>query len=227
MALPTPVISYYWDGYNIFTTYSVNVSATRGILDVPKMKDVLKYSWPDQPGESVDLTAPQFDPKEFSMDFWIQGTTLLDCQQKMNTFIKALILPIAATGTHRLQIDVDSVTPLVYQVYCPEGVSSNIRFNPASRIISFTVKFREPEPVKRVYRWTAVPYLVGFSMVASKPINFYWGDATMTADQISDTVLTINHTYTTTGTKYIIITGDLAAISYLSTTATLVCDKLL
>lgn len=227
MAIPTPTIQYSLDGNLLHTVYGVYVQATRGLLDLPKMKDPIKYSSPDLPGDIVDLASPQFEAKEFYLDCMVQATSILDGIQKVNTFLKALIAPIATIGTHRLQITVDASSYLVYQVYCPDAVAINQRFIRSSQTLTFSVKLREPEPVKKIYKWTAPPYACTISVQASKPLNIYWGDATMNADLTPDTVNTIAHTYGSTGVKWIIITGDVDSISYLSTTATLVWEKLI
>lgn len=226
MALPAPTITFSIDGNLLHTTYGVYVRETRGILDLPKMKDPVKYNWPDLPGESIDLTNPLFEPKEFYLDCFISATSVLDFTQKLNTFLKAIINPIA-TGTHRLHVQIDAVTAVVYQVYLPDGAAANIRFRRSAGIGTFTLKFREPEPVKKIYKWSAPPYAVTFTTVSSKPINIYWGDNTITPDLAIDQAVTSNHTYSSTGVKWIILTGDLESISYLTTTATLVWDKLL
>lgn len=226
MALPTPTITYYLDGVS-FTTYSVYVSATRGIVDLPKMKEPVRFSAQDLPGEYVDLSAPQFDVKEFSLDCWIQATSILDFMTKVNTFFKALILPNSSTGTHRLQISIDSSSPLVYQVYCPDGAPVNARFSQHAQVGTFTLKLREPEPVKKIYKFSVPGYTVSFSIVCTKPVNFYWGDLTATKDILAATSTAVPHAYGSPGWKYIILTGDMESITYLTTTATLVWDKLL
>jgi hypothetical protein len=227
MALPTPTISYLFDGNALHSTYGVYVSGTKGILDLPKMKVPQRYSWPDLPGESVDLVSPQYDVKEFSLDCWMQATSILDFTTKLNSFIKALISPVANTGTHRLQINIDSSTVLLYQVYCADGLAANIRFKADAQIGTFTVRFREPEPMKRIYKHTVPSYSLSITIVASKSLNVYWGDGTMSADLAPDITNVVSRFYGSTGVKYIIITGDIDSISYISTTATILWDKLL
>lgn len=227
MALPTPTIQYSLDGNLLHSVYGVYVQATRGLLDLPKMKEPVKYSWPDLPGEAIDLSNPQFESKEFYLDCMVQATSILDGMQKVNTFLRALIQPVATIGTHRLQITVDSTTYLVYQVYCPDAIAINQRFIRASQVLTFSVKLREPEPVKKIFSWTVPGYTVTISVQATKPLNIYWGDGTMNADLTPDVVNTINHTYGTTGKKWIIVTGDMESITSLSSTATLVWEKLI
>lgn len=226
MATFTPTIAYYLDG-TAFSTYGVYVQSTVGITDMPKMKELTKFSSPDLPGEYVDLTAPMLDVKDFTLNCWVKGTNALDLTQKINTFIKALVTPVANVGTHRLHIAIDALSPLVYQVYCPDGMAVNVKFKNNETVATFSVKLREPEPMKRVYRWSSPPTTCSFSIVTSKPVNIYWGDNTATKDIAINSTQTPARTYSGSGNKFIIITGDLDSISYLSTTATLVWDKLL
>lgn len=220
MALPTPTITYFLDGYSLHSYFGIYVKSTKGILDLPKMKPLIRHSWPDSPGESVYLRAPQFEAKEFSLDCFIQATSIFDFTQKLNTFLSAVTTPVPNVGTHRLQININASNPLVYQVYCPDGINVNARFSPNAQIGTFTIKFRCPEPLAKVCKYTAPPTTLTVNFGSVKRATIYWGDGTMNSDLLPYQSYTFNHTYSASGTYYIIIAGDVDSIFLLTGTGT-------
>lgn len=219
-------VSYYINGVN-FTTYGVKVSGSRGLIDVLKMKEPDRITWPDHHGEVVDLAAPRYESREITLECWIKASN----STAFITAVQSFAAAFQQAGLQRLMVDVNddspSRKPLVYQVYLQDEISVSKRWSPASMIGSFTLKLREPEPVKRVYSFTAATgsMTVTMAVATSEPVNIYWGDGDddLNADTSSGT---ISHTYSTAGTYYIILSGVIEDITSVTTTATLVWSRL-
>ena len=92
----------------------------------------------------------------------------------------------------------------------------------------FTIKLREPEPVKRVIKYTSTgeaTKTVTLTITSPRLVNIYWGDGSHTFD-VSGTSQVVTHNYTAKGDYYIVITGNIDEISSLTHNGTLVWSKL-
>ena len=59
---------------------------------------------------------------------------------------------LRADGTQRLYIGIHPTKPLVYEVYSEDGIAPSKRWHDEMMIGTFTLKLKEPDPVKRVIR---------------------------------------------------------------------------
>ena len=219
-------VTYYINGVS-FDTLGVRVSASRGILSALKLKDPVKVAWPDQHGEAMDLSKPRYDSREITLDCYIAAAT----PTAFILAVQAFIAAFQKTGLQQLQIDVNDgvVTrkPLLYYVYMHGNIDITKRWNSAKQIGTFSLQLREPEPIKRVYSFAAVTGAMdlAFTLTTTDPVNIYWGDGSVITDVVTASG-EVEHTYTTEGTFYIVITGVIDSISAVTTTATLVWTKL-
>lgn len=219
-------VTYYINGVT-FDSLGVKVSGSKGLLDGLKLKDPVKVTWPDTHGEVVDLAAPRYESREIQLECFITAATptafILAAQAFVAAFQKA--------GLQRLMIDVNdgeaTRKPLVYEVYLAEEVDFSKKWRASKMTGTFTLKLREPEPVKRVYKFVASAgdMQVTMTITSAEPVNVYWGDGTSRMDVVTGTGQ-ISRTYTTEGTFYIVITGVIENITNVVTTATLVWSRL-
>lgn len=217
-------IQYYINGY-LFSSGGVYVSKSTGIVDGLKMKEPFKMSWPDHHGDVVDLDTPRYEAREITLDCFIKATNKEDFLSKVQAFIARFML----SGTQRLMIIVDSSKPLVYEVYCQTEIDVVKTWSDTAMIGTFALKLKEPEPVKRVYKFIAATGVmsVNIAITTTDPINIYWGDGLKTYDVVTASG-TITHTYASAGTYYIVITGVIDNITNITVSAntTLVWSKL-
>ncbi|KWW31666.1 MAG: Phage tail protein [bacterium P3] len=71
-----------------------------------------------------------------------------DFIQKWNEFLSIF----DSDGTQRLMVDVQPTKPLVYEVYLEDEMDAEKRWSDSAMVGTFTIKLKEPDPVKRVNR---------------------------------------------------------------------------
>lgn len=128
---------------------------------------------------------------------------------------------------HRLTIDIHPTKALVYEVYLPDGTDISKEWNDSKMVGTFSLKLKEPEPVKRVlkhFRVNENSKTVTITLTTEKLVNIYWGDGTTTQDVYG--TQTITHDYSENGEYYVIVTGVIEDIAKFSTNAIIVWNKL-
>ena len=219
-------ITYKLDGIDI-KTYNVYISASDGLLSRPKPKANTSVDWADYNGTVVDLTKRLYESREIELDCFIKADTQADFLLKCNTFLALF----DAVGTRRLEVFVDNEAtpkPLVFEVYSSDNISISKKWSSATMAGTFSIKLKEPEPIKKVLKYTRTSdanKTVSITVTSAKLLNIYWGDISHTYD-VSGTAQTVTHNYAANGTFYIIVTGNIDEITSLTTTGTVVWNKL-
>lgn len=204
-------MNYTIDGHNL-KEFGIYVSASKGVIDGLKLKTPKAFDWDGYHGQQVDLSAPRYDSREIELECWMDASGKTDLIQKANAFFALLSVP----GTHRLMINTGDPKPLVYDVYWRDGISISKKWRVGQIIGTFILKLVEPDPVKRVLKWTGMG-MVSITVNSPKVLSISWGDGAKTANVSGEQ--TITHYYTQSGTFYIIVAGVVTEISSFSTTA--------
>ena len=217
------MIYYYINGVD-FTTDGVYVSASKGIIGGMKLRQAVRQEWPDYHGEVVDMAAPRYEARDITLECFMKATTKETFLSAVQTFLGRWM----TAGMKRLMIIVDSTKPLVYDVYLTQGPEIEKKWNDATMVGTFSLKLREPEPVKRIYRFTAAAeaLTVSVTVTSAKAVTIYWGDGGVTNDVVTGSGAQ-SHTYAAAGTYYISIAGVIEDITGVTTGATLIWTKLL
>ena len=216
-------LEYYLNGVN-FKEYDVRVSSSNGILDRPAIKKPYSVDWPSEHGEVVDLTARRFEARDITLACFIHAKSKIDFVTKFNNFLAQF----DPDGTQRLMIDIHPTRPLVYEVYLQNAVAISKRWNDNLMVGTFTLKLREPQPVKRVVRHQktgGATATLSITLTSAKPLTIYWGDGSATYDVDGESV-TVEHTYTSDGIFYAVITGVIEQITDFETNGIIVWSKL-
>lgn len=232
-------LTYLLDGVD-FKEYGVCVSSSKGLVDGLKMKEPRKVEFDGYHGTAIDLSRPRFDEREITLECFITATGgKLEFVRKVKAFIDlfsarhkapngaTLNADLCQAGRHRLMVDIHPVKALVYEVYLPDGTNVEKTWNDASMTGTFTLKLREPEPVKKVLkhiRTNSGNAHTEFTITTTKLINVYWGDGT-TSQDIYGTGVTVGHTYAENGEYFIIITGVIEDIEAFTTGDIVIWDK--
>ena len=218
------VIKYYLDGID-FHQYGVFVSASDGLTSQPKMKSPMSLNWDNYHGEMVDLRKKYYESRIIKLECFVKASGPVDFISKVNAFQELFAKP----WTRRLSVVLDGNEPLLYEVYCEDGIEMKSRWSKDTMVGTFTLTLKEPEPVKRVYKFNrqSAGDILTMTITSNKMVNIYWGDGSHTFDTYG-TLVELGHSYTENGTYYIVVTGDIDEIGTgdIDTNATLVWNKL-
>ena len=209
----TPVTPFIIDGNALWEVYGIIVQRSEGIGDIPKRKPTMAVDWEDAHGEAIDLTSVYFESKEIKLNCWMMATTKLELQEKFQTFTNAIM----TAGIHRLHIGIDpnSLKPLIYQFYVDDKITVKKDWYDQVYCYEFNLNLREPDPVKRIYRYAASNVSIRATLTTSKPVNIFWGDGTADYNVVG-TSKTVDHVYGSLGTYFILVNGEIDSITSLT-----------
>ena len=216
-------ITYYLDGIDL-RSYGVYVSASSGLIGRPKVKEPVKQSWKTHHGDVVDLSKRYYESREITLDCFIKTVSKEDFILKTNAFLGLFDLP----NTRRLMVVVDANKPLVYEVYLSGDIDLKKTWRDTEMVGTFSLELTEPAPIKKVIRHTRedeATKTLSVTITTSKVVDIFWGDGAVTYD-VYGTAQTVTHDYSTNGTYYAIVAGCIDEITSLTTTGTVLWNKL-
>ena len=225
------VIKYLLDGVD-FKDYGISVSKSKGLVDIPKLKEPNSVEFSGYHGKAVDLYMPRFQQREITLECFIKAENgQMAFVQQLSSF--AALWTQKRTGNmpaglHELTVMIGTMKPLIYMVYLGEGAAVEKTWNDNRMVGTFSLKLIEPEPVKKVIKHlcldeeTAVTYI---TLSTEKRVNIYWGDGTMDSD-ISGNDIKIKHRYAANGDYFIVITGVIESIAKTETNDIIIWEKL-
>lgn len=187
-----------------FASFGITVSGSLGVLDMPKAKDTLTVDIPGKSGVRAFDTKPAYQAREIILECWIKAATA----DLFNENVLAFKTLLASAGTKQLVIS-GFAKPLVYMVQCNEGFV--IRKKWAQGVVrgTFELKLMDLFPVKRVLKYDVLSAPDTLTIQDLHPTDnywkIYWGDGTATVDLPAGLLDSIEHEYTSTGVKYIVI----------------------
>ena len=216
-------VKYYIDGVDL-KTYGVSVSGSEGLLSRPKIKAPVSMSWEGYHGDVIDVSKRRYESRQISIDCFIVANDNIDLIAKFNAFAAVF----DKTGLRQLLVSVEPAEPLAYMVLLEESIDIKKIWGETQVVGTFTLNLREPEPVKKVLRYTrsdVASKTVSITVTSAKMLNIYWGDGTFTYD-VSGTAVTVTHDYAVNGRFYIVVTGNIEEITSLTSTGAIVWNKL-
>lgn len=216
-------LTYSIDGTD-FKNWDIYVSESLGLLDRPKMKTPISVDWPDYHGEIVDLENKVLQPREITLNCFMKANGKIDFVTKLNKFLDVF----SKSGTQRLRLDIDPTKPLIYEVYNENGIAINKRWNDDLMVGTFTLKLKEPDPVKRIVRHQRLSNdtkTLTITLTSTKAVTIFWGDGTQTND-VYGTDVTTSHEYASDGIFYAVIAGVIEDITDFSTNGNIVWNKI-
>lgn len=219
-------ITYLLGGQNL-KDMGITVESSEGVLDLPKLKTPASSEWPDYHGKVIDLTDKRVEEREITLNCWMKAAGKIDFTERLNRLYDIL----REDGTHRLYIGIHPTKPLVYEVYSEDGVAPSKRWHDEMMIGTFSLKLKEPDPVKRVIRHqrrSNATKTVSVAFNSTKMVNIYWGDGTKTEDVYGNHTgaNAITHDYATDGIYFVIVAGVIEEITDFTTNGIIVWNKL-
>lgn len=216
-------LSYSIDGTD-FKNWNIYVSESNGLLDRPKLKKPLSVDWDDYHGEIIDLQNKRIEAREITLNCFMHATGKINFVTKLNEFLEVF----QKNGTQRFMVDIHPTKPLVYEVYNENGIAISKRWNNDIMVGTFTLKLKEPDPVKRVVRHQRISdttKTLSITLTTTKAVTIHWGDGTKSED-IYGAGVTVTHTYMNNGTYYAIVAGVIEDIESFTTNGIVVWNKL-
>lgn len=141
--------NYYLDNINLRTTYGIEVQKTTGLFDIPKRKDPVAYSWPDENGEQAFLDTDDivFEPRDIVLQCFIKADSEAAFHNKYNKFWGDFMT--ASTETNKLHYLRHPYSPYIYECYIKDGTVFNrmTKFNSNKAVGTFYITLREPVPI--------------------------------------------------------------------------------
>ncbi len=219
-------LEYYLNGVN-FREMGIRVESSNGVTDLPKLKQAASVDWPDYHGKVVDLANKRYEEREITLNCWLKASGKIDFVERVNRLFDIL----REDGTARLMISIHPTKPLLYEVYAPDGIAFNKRWHDDKMIGTFSLKLKEPDPVKRVVRHQRINYAsreVTIALKTDKVVTVYWGDGSVSEDIYGDYTgtKTLKHTYAENGVYYVIVAGVVEEITDFSTNGIIVWNRL-
>jgi hypothetical protein len=202
--------------------YGIYVSGSEGILGSPKLKKLTTFSWDSHHGESVDLKSKLYEPREITLSCFLSARTAEEFILNFTAFRQLFEKP----GTCRLEINAIPDKPMLYEVYCKDGIDVSKAWSEDTMTGTFKLKLIEPEPVKRILKFVRSSSRTAINLVllSNKVVSIYWGDGTVDHD-VMGSASPIKHTYSADGDYYIVIAGNIDEVNTTSN-ATIVWNKL-
>ncbi len=215
-------LAYSIDGVDL-KEWDIYVSDSIGLLDRPKLKAPLKVNWDDYHGEVVDLDNKRVEAREITLKCFMKASGKLDFANKLNTFLDVF----SRDGTQRLFVDSHPTKPLIYEVYAADSVNISKRWNDELMVGTFSLRLREPDPVKRVIRHQRISdstRTLTMNFDSSRMVIVYWGDGTQ--ECVYGDNIELTHEYAQNGIYYAVIAGVIEKIENFTTNGIIVWNKL-
>jgi hypothetical protein len=215
-------VNYLIDGIN-FKEWDITVSESNGLLDLPKLKTPFSINWPDYHGQVIDLSRKRIEYREIELKCWMEASSKMSFVSKLNSFLDIF----RKDGTQRLTVDIHPTKPLLFEVYNESGIALSKRWKNDLMIGEFSLKLKEPDPVKRVVRHQRISEAtktLTITLTSDKAVTIYWGDGSK--EEMHGTDISRSHQYTKDGIYYAIIGGVIEDITDFSTTGILVWSRL-
>lgn len=203
------LVEYSFNGKK-FRDFGVYVSASEGLLDKPKPKSRKTYDWAEYHGKVVDTTAPRYDERSITLHCW----TYAESWHEMKAKVDDLLSELDKQGLCRMLVEFGK--ELVFDVYLAEGVEIKKKFSQGRTLGEFSIKLKEPNPIKKVLKYTGTKLTLNFTAKS-------WVDIKINHEAITSEKGAVKITKTLPrGTHYITIAGNLEDITGLTTNAEII-----
>lgn len=160
-------INWSINGKN-FESFGIKVAASRGLGDDLKQKERQSYNWPGRNGKQYNLNSvPKYEERVIELDCYIVGDNWDVMVNKFNSFSSEF----AKVGTQRFIVEIFSYKPRVYDVLLSDKTVLSEVKQEGQSFGTFTLKFVEPEPIKKVLYSESTTLQLSFNTPSSVIIN--------------------------------------------------------
>ncbi|WP_024568747.1 phage tail family protein [Elizabethkingia anophelis] len=160
-------INWSINGKN-FESFGIKVSSSRGLGDDLKQKERQSYNWPGRNGRQYNLNSkPKYEERIIELDCFIVGN---DWDLMVNQF-NLFTSEFSKIGTQRFIVEVFSFRQRVYDIILSDKTVLNEVKQEGQNFGTFTLKFVEPEPIKKILYTESTNLQLSFNTPSSVIIN--------------------------------------------------------
>ena len=156
-----------------FKDFGVYVSESIGLVGLLESKNVTQYDWAEYHGIAPDLRKPKFKERTIELKCFIRGN---NWEELFNSFMMFVIKEFSKPGTQRLHVEPFGFKTLPYEVYIKDEVKPEKQFSDGEMFATFSLKFIEPNPIKRVLKTSLDTFKLSYEIDSETEIFF--GDGT-------------------------------------------------
>lgn len=156
-----------------FKDFDVYVSESIGLVGLLESKNITQYDWAEYHGIAPDLRKPKFKERTLELKCFIRGN---NWEELFNNFMTFVIGEFSKPGTQRIHIEPFGYKVLPYEVFMKDEVKPEKQFYDGEMFATFSLKFIEPNPIKRVLKTTLDTFKLSYDIDSETEIFF--GDGT-------------------------------------------------
>lgn len=165
-------VIYSINGKN-FKEFEVYVSDSTGLVGLLPRKDIKQYDWAEYHGISPDLSKPKFKEREIELKCFVRGE---NWELLFSNFREFIVDQFSKSHTQRLHVEPLNYKTLAYEVYLKDEVKIDKTFHDGEMVATFTLKFIEANPIKKVLKTSLDTFKLAFNIDSQTEIFF--GDGT-------------------------------------------------
>lgn len=156
-----------------FKDFGVYVSDSLGLVGLLESKNITQYDWAEYHGIAPNLRKPKFKERTIELKCFIRGE---DWEELFNSFMEFVIGEFSKSGTQRLHVEPFGFKTLPYEVFMKDEVKPEKIFSTGEMFATFSLKFIEPNPIKKVLKTTLDTFSLSYDIDSETEIFF--GDGT-------------------------------------------------
>lgn len=156
-----------------FKDFGVYVSESLGLVGLLETKNITQYDWAEYHGIAPDLRKPKFKERTIELKCFIRGN---NWEELFNNFMSFVIGEFSKPGTQRIHVEPFGYKVLPYEVFMKDEVKPEKQFSDGEMFATFSLKFIEPNPIKRVLKTTLDTFKLSYEIDSETEIFF--GDGT-------------------------------------------------
>ncbi|MFP3835359.1 hypothetical protein [Chryseobacterium sp. SIMBA_028] len=156
-----------------FKDFGVYVSDSLGLVGLLESKNITQYDWAEYHGIAPNLRKPKFKERTIELKCFIRGE---DWEELFNSFMEFVIGEFSKSGTQRLHVEPFGFKTLPYEVFMKDEVKPEKTFSTGEMFATFSLKFIEPNPIKKVLKTTLDTFKLSYEIDSETEIFF--GDGT-------------------------------------------------
>lgn len=131
----------YTFGTTTLSSLGIRISESIGLLDIPKMKNIMMVDLPMYDGVKVLDSTPKFEGRDILLHGWMKAASA----DEFNTNI-ATLTGLLTSGILSLTVG-GFATPLVYTVICVDGATVDKKWRADTMVGELTIRLKEVNQV--------------------------------------------------------------------------------